>query len=345
MGIIQPNKKMKSWISQETVEMFKKRDIYRETARNTQAAADWSIYKKWRNKCTEKMRSDKKKHFQKMYDEYDEKGDIKNLYRATKEQLGWHTGGPPQSLVVNGVRISAPKKIADCMQNYYVKKMKDLMETLPRVRENPLKTLEKSIEKWENRGINRPILKLQKITSSQTLSMIREMGNNTSFGHDFLDSLSIKMGAEILANPLTYLINLSLDKMTFAERWKLSRVIPLFKGKGINKYSESSYRPISLIPTVSKLVETTVHKQVLKHMEVTNQLNQNQHAYRGSYNTSTALLQLSDCILKATDHNNIATLITVDESAAFECVNHEILDKKLNYTILEQKLEIGSRII
>ena len=64
-------------------------------------------------------------------------------------------------------------------------------------------------------------------------------------------------------------------------------------------------------------------------MEISGQLNHNLHGYRASHSTTTALLQLSDTILQATDSNLISTLITVDESAAFDCVNFENLLKKL----------------
>ena len=65
-------------------------------------------------------------------------------------------------------------------------------------------------------------------------------------------------------------------------------------------------------------------------MEESGQLNFSLHGYRTNYSTTTALLQLSDSILQTTDANMITTLLTVDESAAFDCVNFEILLSKLN---------------
>ena len=82
-----------------------------------------------------------------------------------------------------------------------------------------------------------------------------------------------------------------------------------------------SYRPVAILPTISKIVEKVTHSHIITYMESSGQLNHNLHGYRTSDSTTTALLQLSDTILQATDSNLIVTLITVDKSAAFDCVN------------------------
>ena len=64
-------------------------------------------------------------------------------------------------------------------------------------------------------------------------------------------------------------------------------------------------------------------------MERSGQFNQNLHGYRNNHSTTSALLQLSNTILQATDSNLISTLVTIDESAAFDCVNFKVLNKKL----------------
>ena len=115
----------------------------------------------------------------------------------------------------------------------------------------------------------------------------------------------------------------------FADNWKVAKVIPLYKGKGTSRTSPGSYRPISILPTISKIIEKVVQVQILNFLETTKQLNHNHHAYRSHHNTATALLQISDSILEATDRNLLSTLVTIDESAAFDCVSTEILVNKL----------------
>ena len=89
-----------------------------------------------------------------------------------------------------------------------------------------------------------------------------------------------------------------------------------------------NYRPISLLPIIGKIVERTVQKQIVDFMEQTEQFNPSSHSYRKIYSTSTAILQLTDQIQETTDLNQISCLLTVDESSAFDCVDHTTLDKK-----------------
>ena len=109
----------------------------------------------------------------------------------------------------------------------------------------------------------------------------------------------------------------------------MTRVVPLHKGKGADVTDPRSYRTISLVATISKVAEKAVQWQVLEHMNKYNMLNHNHHAYRPGYNTTTTLLQLSDAIMTATDRSLMTTLVAVDESAAFDCVAHSILIRKL----------------
>ena len=124
-----------------------------------------------------------------------------------------------------------------------------------------------------------------------------------------------KLAIGQLVKPITYLINTSLQTGIFADSWKLARLIPLHKGKGADKLLPKSYRPISLLSPIAKLVEKVIQEQITNYLEETMQLNDNLHAYRRNHNTTTAMAQISDTILQATDLNLITTLVTVDESA------------------------------
>ena len=136
------------------------------------------------------------------------------------------------------------------------------------------------------------------------------MGNSSSHGFDNLDALAIKSAADYLAEPICHLVNLSVISSTFANCWKVARIIPLHKGKGSSVMDPSNYRPISLLPTVAKLVERVVQTQMSDYLESTRQLNYNHYAYRKQHSTTTTLLQLSDVIFELTDQNLIVALMT-----------------------------------
>ena len=282
-------------------------------------------------------RSDKKHHFHQLYEKMQNKNDTKGLYRSIKTQLGWKNSGPPQSLDVEGRKITAPRDIANEQMNFFKKKIEKLMSEIPRPTQDPLKTLQLAIDRWSSKAGNRETFSLKEVCVGDILSVINKMGNSSAMSHDFLDSISIKAASEILAPPITFLTNLSISQSKFAKAWKKAKIIPIYKGKETSRTATKSYRPIAILPPVSKIVEKVIHLQILSYMERSHQFNQNLHGYRNNHSTTTALLQLSNSILQATDSNLISTLVTIDESAAFDCVNFKILQKKLQLYNFDQK--------
>ena len=95
------------------------------------------------------------------------------------------------------------------------------------------------------------------------------------------------------------------------------------------KTSPESYRPISLLPITAKLAERAIQVQLSKYLEESGQISYNSHAYRKFHSTNTAMLQISDSIFTATDQNLIIILTTIDESSAFDCVQHPNLLRKM----------------
>ena len=159
--------------------------------------------------------------------------------------------------------------------------------------------------------------------------MMKKLSNSTSLARDNIDSLSIKIVAPILYKPLNYLINLSIESCVFSNHWKLAKVVSLHKGKGKYRYNPESYRHISLLPVCSKIVELTIQKQIVSYMTTTNQWSPSNHAYKSHHRTTTAMLSLTDRIFEACDKKKISTAIATDQTAAFDCVPHDLLLKKL----------------
>ena len=203
------------------------------------------------------------------------------------------------------------------------------MRNLETENEDPLKFLKLALENWCHKD-GRPELQLRKVTEIETLKYIQKLGNTSTHGIDGIDTNMIKIAATELYKPITFIINLSLMSQKCPAKWKIATVIPLYKGKQLDKMSPSSYRPISLLPALSKLTERAVQSQIVEHMNLTKQWNQNQHAYRSGHSTTSSLLQLANILFQASDNKQIAAAMSVDETSAFDCVNTDILLKKLN---------------
>ena len=325
---IQPSRRKKSWIQQDTLEMIEVRDRMKIKANETDETEDWNDYRRARNDITAKIKKDKKDYFTKMYNRANSESNSKNLFRITKEQLGWNSEGQPSALTVGGKYVTKPMELAEHLSKFFDEKIENLKRNIPVTNLDPVYELRKAMENWPG-AANRPELELRNVTLLEVLNIIRELGNSTTMGHDLLDPLTLKLVVGTVSKPIQHILNLSINSQTYCNKWKLGKLLPLFKGEGCQKLSIKSYRPISILPTISKIMEKAVQNQVLKFLEDTNQLNKNLHGYRELHSTTTMLLQLTDFISDSADDGMIANAMFVDQSAVFDCVNAGILDEKL----------------
>ena len=206
--------------------------------------------------------------------------------------------------------------------------MRKLSQRLQSTGINPLKWLKLAMESWEDRR-NLPIFTFKELSLIQTVHLISKLGNSVSYGADSIDALAIKAAAVHLAPPIRHLINVSLSTSTYANKWKLAKLVPLLKSSELNRLRPESYRPIAILPTISKLVEKAAQTQLLGHLEDNKLLNDNLHAYRAGLSTTTTILDLTDRIYESIDENKLASIMTLDQSATFDCVPHHILLQKL----------------
>ena len=116
---------------------------------------------------------------------------------------------------------------------------------------------------------------------------------------------------------------------THPEKLKLVNVLPIYK-KG-SRLLISNYRPISLLSNLNKFFEKIIFKRVYKFIEKNEILYPLQYGFRSKHSTTHALINITEKIRSALDHNKVSCGIFVDLQKAFDTVNHKILLQKLNY--------------
>ena len=263
-----------------------------------------------------------------MYKKIQNKGDTKSIFGTTKSILGWTSNSQPSCLISGGLIVRKPEDIANTLKNYYDEKIKKLLSKIKKVKNDPLELLQKLFGKWSE-SENLPIFKIREISVGETLRLISKMGKSSAFGRDKLDAISIKSAMDYLALPITHIVNSSITSRVYIMKWKQAKIIPILKSSEHSHMDPASYRPISLLPVLSKIIERAVQMQMQNHFEEHKLLHPNSHAYRKNSSTATAIMQLVDALYTATDDNLMTSMLALDQSAAFDCVSHLTLLRKL----------------
>ena len=128
---------------------------------------------------------------------------------------------------------------------------------------------------------------------------------------------------------LTLIVNQSLHSGIFPYKLKIAKIIPIFK-KNDNHLLEN-YRPISLLPSISKVFERVVYIQHEHYLRENEYLSNSQYGFRSSHSTEHANVEIVDRISSAVDQGQTPTAIYLDLSKAFDILNPKIMIEKLKY--------------
>ena len=127
-------------------------------------------------------------------------------------------------------------------------------------------------------------------------------------------------------------LGLKITALEDPQEMKIARVIPLFKSGDCSIIT--NYRPVSILPSFSKILEKVVYNRILNYLDKNQILNENQYGFRKKNSTFLALLDLYDKISLGIDQRELVIGVFLDLSKAFDTVDHNILfDKLAHYGI------------
>ena len=182
-------------------------------------------------------------------------------------------------------------------------------------------------------GIQSGAHELKEIDHSFVNKELKRLVPTKGIGLDDISPRFLKDAADPLTNIVTYLINFSLRSKTVPDCIKTAKVTPLHKKN--SKLEVGNYRPISVLSSLSKVLEKAVHMQVEEHCNRHNLLYQLQSGFRGNYSTNTCLIYLHDLIRKEISNGKVVGVLLLDVQKAFDSVDHQQLCKKIEIAGLD----------
>lgn len=166
-------------------------------------------------------------------------------------------------------------------------------------------------------------------TIQEVQTILSKMQPKLSSGLDSISTKLIKDTCEGILSPLVHIINMSLMTGIVPKKMKIAKIIPIFKS-GENNLIKN-YRPISLLPSFSKILERVVYNRLYKYLISRKIITSSQFGFQKSKSTELAILQLQNQIISALSNNKQCIGIFLDLSKAFDTLNHSILLAKLNH--------------
>ena len=164
-------------------------------------------------------------------------------------------------------------------------------------------------------------------TKNESMSLLKWLPNKTSSGYDNINNLLLKQLSTAIVSPLEIIFNKSIEEGTFPENMKQADIVPLHKNK--DKQDCSNYKPISLLITISKLLEKIMYSRVYTFLENTDQIFPSQYGFRISHSCENAISELISNIIKGREQGLYTISLFLDLSKAFNSLEHSMMLKKL----------------
>ena len=295
-------------------------------------------FKKQRNKCVKLLRKAKFDYYKNI--------DLGNL---TDNHKFWKTVKPLFSdkvqvnsaitLIEDGKMVSEDSEIAEIFNHFFANITESLgisaNESLMLPADDIQDPIDRAIRKFDSHPSICKIkenttfserFEFREVAVEDVAVQIRKLNTNKASPVNSIPARILKENSDVFSVAIQNMFNSGLSKGTFPKELKAGDISSLFKKE--DAFTKKNYRPITVLPSVSKIYERLMQDQMLPLVQ--SFLSLLLCGFREGYGTQHALLRLVEACKKTIDSGGVAGAVLTDLSKAFDCLNHELLIAKLN---------------
>ena len=298
---------------------------------------NWIAFKKQRNFCVKLLRQSKKSYYSKL----DPKlvSDNKKIWKTVKPLFSNKIHGTPCiNLLENNIVVSDDTRVAEIFNEYFV----DIAKGLGIVKEEDPTNMNASLEDILQTTIERfqchssvarirttvcilQRFSFQQITIQEMFDHLIKLDPKKATPQEATPPKILQENADLFSLPLTEFFNKLAVECTFPDDLKLADVSSLYKKD--DNMRKQNYRPISLLPAISKIFERIMYNQLIDY--ICTFLSRLLGGFRKGYSTEHVLLNFLQTCKASLDKKELAGAILMDLSKAFDCIDHDLLIAKL----------------
>lgn len=313
--------KRQSWYNDEVDASRTARDEAHLTAIKTNKESDWQRYKQLKNKTNYLTRTTKRDYYHVNIEHA--KGDSKQMWTVLKELLPRPRDSGITKLDVDGTTVTDPDAIANVFNSFFTNVGAKLAEKIPESEHPPLYYLKKNMPEIAC------TFQFTEVTAEDVEKLLNDLPSNKATGVDNVSATLLKMSAPVISSSLAHVLNKSLRTGRVPKDMKSARITAIFK-KG-NRTDTGNYRPISILPVISKLLEKLVHRQLYSYCTVNNLISEAQSGFRKGHSTETSLHRMTEQLFEGLNSGHCVGMVALDLKKAFDTVDHSIVVNKLEY--------------